>query len=110
MNPNKLGNQISLTKAIKMIKYGNRASNAIQMKQDGKYLLLGHGTMLEGFYFEVPTNINFITLTKVGHTCVFNSKFDKEIINFYKKGSTIFNNNDLGETLSPDGELLLATL
>jgi hypothetical protein len=80
------------------------------MKQDGKYLLLGHGTMLEGFSFEVPKNINFITLTKVGHTYVFNSNFDKEIIDFYKEGFTIFNNNDLDETLSHDGELLLARL
>jgi hypothetical protein len=93
-----------------LIQYNGIASDPIQMSQDGKYLLLGHGSLIDGFSFRVPKNINFITLTKVGENCVFNFKFDKEIMDFYKRGFTIFDNNDLSIKLTYDGELLLAKL
>ena len=111
MSSSKLLREYNLTEAVKLVKYNTKpASDAIRMDQDGKYLLLGHGSMFEGFSFRVPKNINFITLTKVGDACVFSRKFDKEIIDFYKKGNHIFVRNDLGKTLTTDGDLLLATL
>ena len=107
---NRFLKEFNLKNAIKKIAYGSPASNAIQIQDDGKYLLLGHGRMEEGFSFKVPKTVNFITLTKVSESCVFDSRFDNEIKEFYKNGFTIFDKNDLSETLSQPGEELLVKL
>ena len=96
--------------AINLINWDDSPANAIEIQDDGKYLLLGHGSMQEGYSFKVPKTVNFITLTKVNMSCVFNKTFDDEIKLFYKKGFTIFDNNDLSETLSQQGQLLEHTL
>lgn len=82
----------------------------IQVKKKAKYILRAHGVMLQGYTFRVPKNINFITITELGQECSIDELLDKEIIEFYKSGNTIFKNNDLSETISEQGELLQAKL
>ena len=82
----------------------------VHVKKKAKYILRAHGVMLQGLTFEVPTNINFITITKLGEGCSVDELLDREIIEFYKAGHTIFENNDLSETISSQGEFLQSQL
>jgi hypothetical protein len=82
----------------------------IEVKKKAKYILRAHGVILQGYTFRVPKNINFITITELGEKCSINALLDKEIIEFYKRKNTIFENNDLSETISEQGEFLQAKL
>lgn len=104
--------EIDLRNAIRHVKYNKESTNPIRMNmtENGKYLLLAHGRTEEPYNFIVPKNINFITITKVSSNCKLNYSFDKEIKDFYKAGNTIFQNNDLNENLTENGEKLMAKL
>lgn len=83
----------------------DHVTDPINMRPNGKYLLLSHGRLMTGFSFRVPKNINFITLTRFS-ICTLHPKFDNEINDFYKAGHTIFENNDLSKKLTESGKLL----
>lgn len=86
--------------------FSKAPASRVHVKKKAKYILRAHGVMLQGFTFTVPTNINFITITKLGEGCSIDELLDKEIIEFYKAGYTIFENNDLSEKISSQGEIL----
>jgi hypothetical protein len=80
-----------------------------QMNQtrNGKYILFAHGNTQAGYSFKIPKNINFITLTRVNYTCDINPMMDQLLLDFYRRGKTIFENNDLGKELTEAGTQLL---
>jgi hypothetical protein len=82
----------------------------MNMTQNGKYILFAHGYVYAGYSFNIPKNINFITLTRVSDSCEVNPSMDKIILDFYRAGNTIFKNDDLGKDLTDNGERLLITL
>jgi hypothetical protein len=82
----------------------------MNMTKNGKYILFAHGNVQAGFSFRIPKNINIITLTRADDNCAINPNMDKMILDFYKSGLTIFENNDLGKRLTEDGERLLLTM
>jgi len=110
---NTLLREIPFNKAFKELtkyNFSKRPDVPIKVKKNAKYILRAHGTILEGFTFRVPTNINYITITELGEKCSIDELLDKEIIEFYKRGFTIFKNNDLDETISDEGKYLQTQL
>jgi hypothetical protein len=78
--------------------------------QNGKYMILAHGSILQGYNFRIPKNINFITLTTVGCNIPTDYRIDREIQSFYKRGKTLFQNNDLEKELTEEGDGFLKQL
>ena len=75
--------------------------------QNGKYIISAHGSIMGGYTFKVPEKINFITLSEPGFGIPPDLAMDKAIETIYKKGKSLFSNNDLGEKLTLEGENLL---
>jgi hypothetical protein len=96
----------ALLKKYNKYDFSKKPTVPIPVKKKAKYILRAHGSMLDGFTFRIPTNINFITITELGEKCSIDGLIDKEIIEFYNKGNTIFENNDLSNKISEQGILL----
>jgi hypothetical protein len=79
-------------------------------KYIGKYMILAHGSVMEGFTFLIPKNINIVTLVKVGHNSPADKYVDDSIKKLYKNGDTLFQKNDLGRDLTQAGKNLLEEL
>jgi hypothetical protein len=89
----------------------SNSNNTFNMNnQNGKYMILAHGSILEGYNFRIPKNINFITLTTVGCNIPTDIRIDRAIQSFYKSGKTLFQNNDLEKNLTEEGLSLLKQL
>jgi hypothetical protein len=88
---------------------GNSNRNENQ-ESIGKYIISGHGSIMEAYTFRVPKNINFITLVKLGYGSPISKTVIDFIIKLYKNGNTLFKNNDASRELTLEGKNLLKNL
>jgi hypothetical protein len=68
-------------------------------------IIRSHGKIIKE-QFDIPKNVNIITLKELGNKCPLNPYMDMEIFNFYESGNTIFEDNDKSYTLTYNGKRL----
>ena len=68
-------------------------------------IIRSHGSVIDD-PFQIPENVNIITVTELGNTCPLSQKIDSRIFDFYSDGNTIFENNDNSNSLTENGKLL----